>query len=195
MAIFIIPGFLKKSEFYSPLAKRLRESGFSAEIVDFGYNTQNLEKSSDVLLAYLGKTSGKDDFIAHSYGGIILKYLLSRHPEAKEQIKSIIFASVPHGGSWSALLFPYLPAAREMWPFKKRLKDLLKMPLPEGGVVNFISEKELKIWPRKGALLTDCLDIVVPGTDHDSIVNNKSFMSKTVEFLKSNYDRIFLENV
>jgi len=210
MSVFIIPGFLRKKEFYRPLAENLRlinfkvslqakprteppnfgGSGSGVKIIDLGFNFKNLDISSKIVYQNLKKSPGKHDIIAHSYGGIVLKYLLFKKPKIINQLKSVIFVCVPHGGSWQALLLSLVPAVREVLPFRKRLKKLSHVPLPEN-TVNFISEKELYVWPRKHGLLKDYIDIVIPETNHVSIINNKNFITKATEFINSNYDQFF----
>jgi len=191
MAVFIIPGLLKKKDFYELLGSELTKAGFDTQIVDLGLNTQSLKDSAKKVLEHLKKTSGQDDIIAHSFGGIVLKYIIQQCPEIKEQIRSISFVSVPHGGSWQAIFISFLPAPRELLPFRKHFKELSKVWLPEA-TVNFISQEELKVWPRKSALLKDRIDIVIPGTDHDNIIRNENFIKKVIEFIKSGHDRVFI---
>ena len=122
MAVFIIPGLFKKKDFYEPLGSELTKAGFDTQIVDLGLNTQSLKDSAKKVLEHLKKTSGQDDIIAHSFGGIVLKYIIQQCPEIKEQIRSISFVSVPHGGSWQAIFISFLPAPRELLPFRKECK-------------------------------------------------------------------------
>ena len=78
MPIIIIPGLLRKKEFYQPLADKFIESGYPAEILDLGLNTKNLEETSKILLNRLIEIKEKVDIVAHSYGGIILKNTIKR---------------------------------------------------------------------------------------------------------------------
>jgi hypothetical protein len=189
--IIIIPGLLLKKQYYKPLLNKLQEAGFAANIIDLGFNIQGLKNASEIVKKQLTGTPEKHDIITHSFGGIILKYLIHHYPEIKKNISSIIFVSVPHGGSWQALFLNMVPAARELIPFRKEIKELSNVSLPEE-TVNFIAESELKVWPRKSGLLKDFIDIVIPDTNHDNIINSESFISKAVTFIKSRHDRIFL---
>jgi pimeloyl-ACP methyl ester carboxylesterase len=191
MAIFVVPGFLRQKSFYQAMEAKIKKAGFEIETIDLGRNYAGLNQSADKVWQFLKNVSGQYDLIGHSYGGLILKNLLFLHPEIKKSVKSIAFVSVPHNGSWQALFLSFLPAAREALPFRKRLRELLEVDLPET-TVNFISEKELKVWPRKSGLLKNRIDIIIPDTDHDSIITNDNFIFKALEFIKSNYDRIFL---
>ncbi len=191
MPILIIPGFFRKKESYNLLSDKLKQLGFVTEIADLGYNTKGLKTASEVVSHYFTKTPEKYDIIAHSFGGIILKYLIASYPEIKNRISSVIFVAVPHGGTWRALLPAMFPAARELLPFRKEIKELAKLSLPKE-TVNFIAESELKVWPRKSNLLKDHIDIVIPDTNHDNIINNEDFISKAAEFIKSKHDRLFL---
>ncbi len=190
MPILIIPGFFRKKEFYNLLADKLEQSGFVAEIADLGYNTKGLKTASEAVNQYFTKTPEKYDIIAHSFGGIILKYLIASYPEIKSRISSVIFVAVPHGGTWRALLPAMFLTARELLPFRKEIKELAKLSLPEE-TINFVAESELKVWPRKSNLLKDHLDIVIPNTNHDNIINSEDFISKAVEFINSKHDRFF----
>ncbi|MBU2037004.1 hypothetical protein KJ866_02280 [Patescibacteria group bacterium] len=190
--IIIIPGFLRKKQFYQSLGDRLQKEGFRVEIVDLGINTKGLEAAYQKVLGYFKETSGKDTVIAHSFGGIVLKYILLRHPEVSAQIQNIVFVSVPHGGSWAALFTSVFQTARDLLPFRRHFKEIAKVSLPEA-TVNFIPSTELKVWMRRGSLLKDRIDIVIPDTNHDSIINNEAFITKAIKFINSNYDRIFLD--
>jgi len=189
--IIIIPGFLRKKQFYQSLSDRLQKEGFRVEIVDLSRNTEGLEVAYKKVLGYLKDSPEKDTIIAHSFGGVVLKYILLRHPEVKAQIQNIVFVSVPHGGSWAALFVSVSQTARDLLPFRRHFKEIAKVSLPEE-TVNFISSTELKVWMRKKSLLKNHIDIVIPNTNHDSIINSESFITKAIEFIKSNYDRIFL---
>jgi len=189
MAVLIVPGFLRKKEFYDPLKEELEKLNFTTRILDLGYNTKGLKYATEKLRESL--KNEQQDIIAHSFGGITTKYLLSCQPELKDKINSLIFVSVPHGGSWQALFLAMTPTARDLLPFRKKLKKLKNVALPKA-TVNFLSEKELKVWPRKGGLLKNYIDIVIPETNHDNIINSKNFISKATTFIKSGHDRVFL---
>ncbi|MFH1173121.1 MAG: hypothetical protein V1692_01160, partial [bacterium] len=73
MAVFIIPGFFSTKKLYNNLADSLRKAGLEVEIMDLGRNVRNIEATSKKVLEYLEKTQEKDDIIAHSFGGIVLK--------------------------------------------------------------------------------------------------------------------------
>lgn len=191
MPVLIIPGLLRKKESYNVLSNKLKQSGFATETADLGFNTKGLKTASEKVSHYFAENSEKYDIIAHSFGGIILKYLIAHYPEIKNRISSVIFVAVPHGGSWQALLPSMFPTGRELLPFSKEIKESAKVPLPKE-TVNFIAETELKVWPRKSNLLKDYIDIVIPGTNHDNIVNHESFISKAIEFIESRHDRVFL---
>jgi triacylglycerol esterase/lipase EstA (alpha/beta hydrolase family) len=181
--VIIIPGFFRKKQFYQPLSDRLQKEGFRVEIVDLGRNTKGLEGSYKKVLGYLKETPEKDIIIAHSFGGIIFKYIIFKHPEIKLQIQNVVFVSVPHGGSWSALFVSIFKTTRDLLPFRRHFTELADVSLPES-IVNFVPSLELKIWFRKKDFLKDYNDIIIPNTTHDGIINDEVFISKVLEFIK-----------
>ncbi|MBL7142439.1 MAG: alpha/beta hydrolase [Candidatus Pacebacteria bacterium] len=189
--IIIIPGLFGTRERYNPLLNKLQKVGLTAKVIDLGLNTRGLKNTSEIVKKQLTETSEKHDIIAHSFGGIVLKYIIHHYPEVKKNISSIIFVAVPHGGSWQALFLTMVPAARELLPFRKKIKELAKVSLPEE-TVNFIPESELKVWPRKSGLLKDYIGIVIPDTNHDNIINSENFIPKVITFIKSRHDKVFL---
>jgi aspartate carbamoyltransferase regulatory subunit len=100
-----------------------------------------------------------------------------------------VFAAVPHGGSWAALLLSMIPAARDIIPSKSHFKDLKKFYYPDN-TVNFISHQELKIWPKKNALLKSHIDKVIKGTNHDSIIHDDEFFKEVLAFIESEKGKI-----
>lgn len=191
MPVFIIPGILNRPNFYEPVVQKLVQEGLQAFTIDLGLNWKSIEKAGEIIYEQLTKTPEKKDVIAHSRGGIIIKYLLSKRPELKDLIRTLIFVSVPHGGSWVSLLISFSPGGRELLPFTKYLKDLAHVQLPEN-TVNVLAQTELKIFPRKHALLKGYIDIVIPHTTHDNIMWNDNFIKKAAAFIKNGQDRVFL---
>jgi pimeloyl-ACP methyl ester carboxylesterase len=185
MSVYIIPGFFSKKIHYQKLASKLREVGLAVEIVDLGMNVRDLNYSAQKVLGIFEISNEKIDIIAHSYGGLIFKQLLLNNPDIGKRIKSVSFVAVPHHGSWAALLVPILPAARNMIPFSEKLKKNAEVVLPDN-TTNFLPEKEIKIWPKKSSRLEGVAEVVIPCTDHDSIINNEDFFQKVVEFIKTN---------
>jgi hypothetical protein len=184
MSVYIIPGFFRRKKFYQPLLDRLQKAGLSAEIIDLGMNVRNAKHSEQIVSRYLKKTEEKDDIIAHSFGGLILKQILVSDPKITALIKSISFVAVPHQGSWAALLVPIWPATLNMLPFNQELKKTAEAVLPES-TMNFLPETEFKIWPKSSARLNDFVDAVIPHTDHDSIIASQDFAGRVIEFIKT----------
>lgn len=184
MSVYIIPGFFRRASFYQPLLDRLQQAGLPAEIIDLGINVRNLEHATRVVLGYLKRTEEKDDIIAHSFGGLVLKRILFADPKITAQIRSLSFAAVPHQGSWAALLVPIWPAALNMLPFTKELKKTATAVLP-ANTMNFLPETEFKVWPKRSSRLNDFVDAVIPRSDHDSIIASKDFAGRVIEFIKT----------
>lgn len=184
MAVFLIPGLWGTKKFYELTQRKFASAGLTVEIMDLGRNYQGLKKTAEKAIRYLKRTKEKDDIIAHSYGGIIFKYVLKHYPEIGDMIRSVTFVAVPHGGTWHALFVSMLPAARELLPFRNHLSDFKNLNLPES-TVNFIAESEIKIWPKKNALLEGYIDIAIIGTNHDSIMFSDNFVEKAVAFIKA----------
>jgi len=186
--VFIIAGFTIRREFYYSLRNKIKKAGLNAEIIDLGWNVQSIEASSEKVFQRIKKSSSKNDIIAHSLGGIIIRHVIKHHPEIKDKIKSIAFVSVPHRGSWSALFALIFPAARDMLPISKNLRGLSRVLLP-GTIVNFIPEIETKIWPRKGEIMKNRKNVVILKTNHDSIIKSRDFVTKLIAFIKSKSNR------
>jgi hypothetical protein len=87
-------------------------------------------------------------------------------------------------GALQSFLVPFFPATWDLMPFRKHYRNFDESLLPES-TVNFIAEKEIKIWPRRNNLLKNHLDIMIPDTNHDSILFNDDFTDKAAEFLKA----------
>jgi hypothetical protein len=121
---------------------------------------------------------------------VVLKNTISIDPKRTDQLKNVIFVSVPHGGSWPALLLNMVPAARDLLPVRKHFKKFKELELPES-TVNFLSQRELKVWPRKHGLLKGHIDIVIQNTNHDSIVHSGDFFNKALAFIESDFGKLF----
>lgn len=143
------------------------------------------------MVEQLKEVDERLDLLAHSYGGIILKYILFKNPEFLKKTKSVTFVAVPHGGTWPALFVTILPAARDVLPISNKVRQISTVPLPPS-TVNFLSQQELKVWPRRSGLLKNYINIVIPHTAHGTIIHNDNFFEKALAFIESDFGRLFI---
>jgi len=184
--IIIIPGFFRTKEFYKPLCTNLEQAGFRAKIVNLGRNTKGLKFASQEVLKVLDKDPKVNVVIAHSFGGIILKYIFLVHLKTKEQIQKIVFISVPHQGSWAALFVPFFGTTRDLIPLRRHFKKLANLSLMKPAI-NLLPQREIKIWPKASRFFNNQNSIVISNTNHDNIVNSRECALEIINFIRQEH--------
>ncbi|MBN2198125.1 hypothetical protein JW698_02980 [Candidatus Wolfebacteria bacterium] len=177
MKTFIIPGFFTGKKFYNKLINNFEKKGLTIECIDLGLNFKSLKNAAEKTACRLKKFNGDFNVIAYSFGGLIFKEVIFKNPDIFQRVKSLNFVAVPHYGTWGAVIIPFFPATLDMLPIRKHINQLLKIPLPEK-TVNFISQNDIVILPKKFSLLKDCVNITIPNVNHKSIIRSAELFSQ-----------------
>jgi len=122
--ILLIPGVYENWRFMQPIAAHVHGAGHPVHVLDkLGYNTGAIANMAQIVQEYL-KSSELEDVIvvAHSKGGLIMKYALA-DPDTFSRVKHVITINTPFSGSRYAYLF-VMPSVRMFSPRGAMIKNL-----------------------------------------------------------------------
>lgn len=168
--VLLVPGWGDGREELEPLRARFVAVGWDSArvgIVEFRDPVgSNREHAREIAVAAAGLRQAIDapeiDIVAHSMGGLALRYHLLRHRPAGEGVRRVVFLATPHFGTWSSL-FAWGDGAREMRPgsdFLLRLTEGEPLP-PNVTALTIRTPFDLHILPGESTTL--------PGVDHIEI--------------------------
>jgi triacylglycerol lipase len=124
--VIMLPGIYERWDFMKPVAKVLIAAGYSVHVVEgLGYNTSNVKQAAEIVEAYVVKNNLKNCVIvAHSKGGLIGKYILSKGTN-RQRFNGLVALNTPFNGSLYAYLLPFA-SLRIFTPSSPLLKLLAK---------------------------------------------------------------------
>jgi pimeloyl-ACP methyl ester carboxylesterase len=104
--ILLVPGVYENWRFMQPIAAHVYAAGHPVHVLDkLGYNTGDIAAMARIVQEYLRTAKLQDVVvIAHSKGGLIMKYALA-DADTLQRIKHVITINTPFSGSRYAYLF------------------------------------------------------------------------------------------
>jgi triacylglycerol lipase len=107
--VVLVPGWSDRARAVRHLKKRLGSAGWAPDQVAaiefrdrYGSNREHASEVARVL-AELATVHRQIDIVAHSMGGLAVRYLLRYLPEAKF-VRRVVFLGTPHRGTLAAYL-------------------------------------------------------------------------------------------
>jgi pimeloyl-ACP methyl ester carboxylesterase len=122
--VVVIPGVYESWKFLAPLIAQAHERGHPVHVVEsLRFNLQPVVESADHVAAYLEAHDLHDAIIlAHSKGGLIGKYVMTRR-EGVERVRAMLAVATPFGGSVYAR-FVLAPTLRIFSPEDLTIREL-----------------------------------------------------------------------
>lgn len=126
MAVVIIPGVYEAWHFVERLAAFLHKAGYPVYLIkELGYNNGAIPLSALAVRGYLDEITEPDIvLVGHSKGGLIGKYLLTRHNK-DNRVRHLIAINSPFNGSIYAHLM-FIRSLRVFTPRSPIIKELQK---------------------------------------------------------------------
>lgn len=159
--MLLVPGWSDRAKRLYPMRDDLLRAGWPTahvEVVDFrqrfGGNTEHAAEIAAALHRLIERTGAdRVDVVAHSMGGLALRYYL-HFGDAAQHVRRVIFTGTPHSGTWLAWL-AWGAGARDMRPNSRFLRALNEVPALPAGIeaLCLTTPTELRVLPRRSARL------------------------------------------
>jgi triacylglycerol esterase/lipase EstA (alpha/beta hydrolase family) len=190
--VLLVPGWSEDGRSLEALRARLIASGWresSVAVVDFRDPVgSNREHAREIALAAaeLRETSGfgSIDVVAHSMGGLAVRYYLRNRIETAD-VRRVVFLATPHFGTYSSLV-AWGAGAREMLPGSDFLLTLMEgRPVPHGvDALTIRTPLDLHILPPESAVIPGVPDMMVCCPTHTGLLDDPEVFRRIEGFLR-----------
>ena len=204
--VVLLHGLLGSTYAMKKLERSLSKEGYAVTRIGYPSRTFRIEKLSEIVrqrITSISKSTRKVHIVAHSMGGIIVRYIQQYHP--LENLSRVVMLSPPNNGSeivdklghYRLLKWVYGPAFSQLGTSKKGwIRNTLGAVDFELGIItgdrniNVISSI---IMPGKhdgrvsvaSARVQGMKDFRIAPANHHFIINNKVALKETIAFLRS----------
>lgn len=136
LPVVLITGLMSQGTGFAPLVRRLQALG--VPVLDFNPTTPGIQPfvfeprsatdhvpqiaaevlgpAIDAALDRVGRgTDQRVDVVAHSYGGLLARWLVERVPGWAERVDDLVTVATPHGGSEFGFRLTTLPPGVDEW--------------------------------------------------------------------------------
>lgn len=190
--VLLVPGWSDGVDELVPLRDRFIEAGWpagSVAMVDFRDPVgSNREHAREIALAAAAlrveSASDQIDIVAHSMGGLAVRYHLRHRGSPMADVRRVIFLATPHFGTYSSLV-AWGEGAREMYPGSDFLLSLMDgRPIPdEIEAVTIRTPLDLHILPAESAVIPGVPDLQVCCPTHAGLLDDAGVFDRMVAFL------------
>ncbi|WP_375426107.1 esterase/lipase family protein [uncultured Friedmanniella sp.] len=149
--VLLVPGVYENWRFLQPVGVRLYRAGHPVHVLDgLGWNTGTIAEAAGVVGAYLERLDLSDvTVIAHSKGGLIVKYALA-DAATRRRVRRLVAVNSPFNGSWWATYLP-LPAVHVFAPRGRVIRELAAQAAANASITSLYSAFDPHI-PETGHL-------------------------------------------
>lgn len=190
--VLLVPGWSDGLAQLEPLRRRFLEAGWdsaSVAMLEFrdpvGSNREHAREIA-IAAAELRAATGawRIDVVAHSMGGLALRYHLRRRDAPAGAVRRVVFLATPHFGTWSSLV-AWGDGAREMYPGSDFLMTLMDgRPVPHGiEALTVRTPLDLHILPSESAAIPGVRDVEVCCPTHAGLLDDDDVFAVVETFL------------
>lgn len=192
--VLLVPGWGDQAPDLEPLRHFLVREGWPDTRIaavsfpdPFGSNERNAVDVGAAVERLRALTGAEQvDIVAHSMGGLAVRYFLRTHEGAAEQVRRAVFLGTPHRGTVAAIL-AWGDGGREMVPGSDFLTELNAEDrgVPEGVEGLAIrTPVDLRVIPGSSGLLPGALNLEICCPTHNQLVEDERTLSAAVNFLR-----------
>jgi pimeloyl-ACP methyl ester carboxylesterase len=193
--VILVHGYGHNRSGWFTLDRRLRRAGFTS-VHSFNYNplrgdvpkfAAQLAERVELLRTVTGQPFVH--LIGHSLGGLVARWYVQEQG-GDEAVQSAITIATPHEGTWAAAAGFLAPAARELLPNARVIKQLAAGVRPTTvRWTAYYSNLDLLVQPCRSAMLHDpvlnATNVLVKDHGHMSIMVAPSLARSVVEHLET----------
>lgn len=191
--VLLVPGWGDGREQLEPLRSRFLAAGWdSAQVSVLEFRDpvgSNREHAREIAAAAAelraGTSTLRIDIVAHSMGGLALRYHLRRRGGAATTVRRVVFLATPHLGTWSSLV-AWGDGAKEMLPGSDFLMTLMDgRPVPHGiEALTIRTPLDLHILPRESAVIPGVKNVEICCPTHAGLLDDDEVFTEVEAFLR-----------
>jgi pimeloyl-ACP methyl ester carboxylesterase len=189
--VLLVPGWSDRPRSFRHIRSFLVNAGFlpaNIHTIDFrSRNGSNVEHAEELAqrIAEIPSNGARDvDIIAHSMGGLAVRYLLAHHPAAAHRIRRAISLGSPHRGTMMAWL-GWGHGAHEMRPQSPFLRDLANASFNGAELISIRAIPiDLRILPGSNSVLEGARNYDILCLGHRDLLRRKRVLRRIVDLLR-----------
>jgi triacylglycerol lipase len=189
-AVLLVPGWGDRSRSLRHLRSYLISAGYSEECVHaidfrspFGSNIAHASELAAFIDQLPQAAEPSIDIVAHSMGGLAVRYLLGHVPGAARRIRRVVSLGSPHSGTIWAWL-GWGEGAREMRPASDFLKALNRAGTAGADLVSIRAPFDLRILPGTSSILAGARNYQLRSIGHRDLLRRKSVLEQVRQLLE-----------
>jgi triacylglycerol lipase len=188
-AILLVPGWGDRSRSLRHIRSYLLRAGHAENAIHllefrarFGSNIEH----ADEIKAWIARQRGTGrtiDVVAHSMGGLAVRYLLHNFPVEASRIRRVISLGSPHAGTVVAWL-GLGAGAREMRPASSFLNALSNASTAGVDLVSLRAPFDLRILPGTSSILSGARNYEIRCLGHRDLLRRRSVLERIRQLLE-----------
>ncbi len=183
-AVVFVPGFGARATYYWELCEYLNQQGYEViTIPALGQSLRKVASEARIVARSLSNMNHTKNvvFVAHSKGGVTVKYILDHHPEI--QVKKCITLGAPFGGTYLSCLSIY--HLDELMPQSSLIQKIQKININNHLVHQVIPRIDNHVIPYSSLLLEGAHIHKTSVVGHTLLSQEPEALKKVVELLNS----------
>ena len=188
-AILLVPGWGDRSRSLRHIRSYLLRTGYAETAVHaiqfrarFGSNIEHAEEIK-AWIAMRPDTGRTIDIVAHSMGGLAVRYLLHNFPVEASRVRRVIFLGSPHAGTVVAWL-GLGAGAREMRPASSFLRALTNASTAGVDLVSLRAPFDLRVLPAASSILSGARNYEIRCLGHRDLLRRRSVLDRIRQLLE-----------
>ncbi|MBI4545012.1 MAG: alpha/beta fold hydrolase [Gemmatimonadetes bacterium] len=179
--VLLVPGWQDRAAHLEPLRARFLAHGWPADAARaIGFREpvgSNAAHAAEIAAAVdtLRRRTGAQrvDIVAHSMGGLAVRYYLS-YLGGSNYVRRVVFLATPHQGTWLAYL-GWGQGGREMRPGSALLERLNRGRIVPAGVraISIRTPADLRVFPRHSTQIAHALNLRVCCPSHPGLIRDR----------------------
>ena len=188
-AILLVPGWGDRSRSLRHIRSYLLGTGYAESAVHaiqfrarYGSNIEHAEE----IKAWIARQPGTGrsiDVVAHSMGGLAVRYLLHNFPVEASRIRRVISLGSPHAGTVVAWL-GLGAGAREMRPASGFLRALSNASTAGVDLVSLRAPFDLRVLPGTSSILSGARNYEIRCLGHRDLLRRRSVLDRIRQLLE-----------
>lgn len=181
--VVFIPGFGARATYYWELCDFLNQHGYTViTIPALGQSLRKVASEARIMARALSALNHTKDvvFVAHSKGGVTVKYILDHHPEI--QVKKCITLGAPFGGTYLSCLSIY--HLDELMPRSSLIQKVQKININNHLIHQIVPRIDNHVIPYTSLLLSGAQIHKTSVVGHTLLSQEPEALMKVVELLE-----------
>jgi triacylglycerol lipase len=188
--VLLVPGWSDRASALRHIKQFLVRHGHAAgDVITLDFKDRfgsNIEHAHEIAGA-IDRISARPgfqgaDIVAHSMGGLAVRYLLQTLPQAGH-VRTVIFLGTPHRGTWAGL-FAWGGGRAELM-YQSEFTRTLKPDCPPSVQLYCIyTPFDMRIFPRSSAILPGARNEVVRCAGHRRLLRSGKVLNRIAQILE-----------